>query len=877
MTIFVTIDITTDTSTLDLVFPNGIEKGGRVRLNLLRPSTGDANREAEAPRSPHDSATGTLDTASRVDATRVLERVYVSSGADSSDVDSKHPWGGESHSVGEGGSRNDSEGSDSEAVDALPDSDDASSCPSSPGSTPKRSQEQEDRPKALSGTGAIATRSLLRARLLDQVSVPVFVEEQKDSIDCPDPVAAVAGSAEALATITTVTSGPVALLHPPLVTQNGDPPQITATSTSSSRPSATIVNMASTKATVPIPPQNTHTQDGNPPRVGLIPVVHPEAMAEAEKLPAEARDAFLATSAKIVFKCLECSHSTFDKAVALQHLAEHTAAQTTVGDVSRYRKIQPSTNHQASKTPSELSSQTAPATRSAKRPQCQLHGQQPKADGSTKKCSDHSLCENRAALKERVMRETGGQGLECDQCHHFFASLSNLHAHQATVHSSSTFACDRCPLVSKSRRRLREHIIKVHRQTLPFECERCTKRFTTKRKLQQHTAIMHLGDSACLADGQNPFPSLKVYRCDQCSHVTFSLYRSKAHAITHTGVMPFPCSQCDKSFVVLDMLKRHMLMKHEKGKERPCPHCGRHFVSENFYQGHLRLHEMKGGVTCDVCGQMFESEAYLERHQHQHKAPRETCACSHCGKTYKTTRARDNHVLHMHPESASSPSVAVLRSLKYPLGCDHCPMRFKTPLEQRAHQLCRHSPGVKSRPSPFESMRYECPYCHKGYAYNCGLRAHIRKHTGERPYACNQCDRTFTKQESLKNHVVRVHTKAFKVHCPLCGKGCVNNTKLRQHLQAAHKASATPSLPAAPRGDRMSKVTRNEATRGRRRQQQQDRGQHQETASTVIVKEEVVEGGPNGEQVFVQEQEVIMAAETAMAEEDPVKLLTSFF
>ncbi|CAN7985104.1 unnamed protein product [Ixodes hexagonus] len=472
---------------------------------------------------------------------------------------------------------------------------------------------------------------------------------------------------------------------------------------------------------------------------------------------------------------------------------------------------------------------------------------------------------------------------KCSECECAFTSKGTLRSHRLNVHTTAVFSCDRCPLTCKSHLALRKHVALVHDPTMTFVCEQCNKRFTSQRKLQLHTAVVHMGDVACLAGGQNPFPSLKVYQCSECSHATFSLYRSKAHAITHTGIMPFPCTQCDKSFVVQDELKRHVILFHDKSKEKRCPHCNRHFVSESRYDWHVRLHETNTGFVCNHCGQLFESQAYLEHHRQRHLAgPEEPCTCHVCGKVLKTHRAKTIHITHVHPEVSSSPSLAVLRSLRYPHGCDQCPVRFKTPTELRAHKICRHSPGGK-RPAPAKSStpsdRYECQHCQRCFQHNYALRQHLRTHTGERPYACQYCNKTFNIAHILKDHITAMHTKDFKLHCLLCGKGCVNNTKLKQHLRHAHKAVLKPSLPAPLRNKAQGKVARAQKTAapphdGHQRPQyqivQQVEGQVQqihEMAPAVFVQD----------QVFVEEQEVVTAAETAMVVEDPIKLLTSFF
>ncbi|CAN7985106.1 unnamed protein product, partial [Ixodes hexagonus] len=435
--------------------------------------------------------------------------------------------------------------------------------------------------------------------------------------------------------------------------------------------------------------------------------------------------------------------------------------------------------------------------------------------------------------------------LECNECHRTFSSRSNLGTHKRTIHSSKTFACDLCPRVSKSARRLHLHVMNVHQKTAADSvCEHCSKRFTTIRKLQHHMAVMHMGDGACLADGKNPFPLLTVYRCKQCPHVTFSQYRNKAHAITHTGVMPFACPQCDKTFVMRDVLNRHILLKHNEGKEKQCPHCKRRFISDSRYYSHVRFHEKNAGFVCDQCGQLFESKGFLEQHAQRHLSAEKTWSCHVCSHTFKVSttwacaqslwptkysrcdknshtldprkregkclphvstqtlrgaddrahhsrrrNARRKHsprlfLFHMHPEASSSPSLAILRSLRHPHGCDQCPVRFKTHAELHAHKLCRHTPGS----SPPKRDRYKCSFCDKSFPFSFSLRMHLRTHTGERPYACQHCHKTFNLQKSFQYHVMAMHTKDFKLHCLLCGKGCVNNTKLKQHLTKSHKA-----------------------------------------------------------------------------------------
>ncbi|XP_075541276.1 uncharacterized protein LOC142575638 [Dermacentor variabilis] len=483
---------------------------------------------------------------------------------------------------------------------------------------------------------------------------------------------------------------------------------------------------------------------------------------------------------------------------------------------------------------------------------------------------------SQSGLQSHLSSHNNIRPFACPTCGCSFSSKGSLRAHRLNVHASTTYSCEQCPLTCKSLFALRKHKTLIHGQTINFQCDHCNKRFTCERKKQLHTAVVHMGDTACLEDGQNPFPTLKVYRCTEtdCTFATFSLYRSKAHAITHTGVMPFQCTQCDKAFVVQDELKRHITLQHNKGKQKPCPHCGRVFVSDSRYEWHLRLHENNQGFKCTKCSYLYESKAYLEHHQQKH-AEENLSICQVCNKTFKTVRAMGIHVTHMHPEVAKSPSLQVLRSLRYPHGCDQCPVRFKTTTELRAHKLCRHSGGAGKRVANAE-RNFECHFCGKAFKHNCALQTHLRTHTGERPFECPHCSKAFTIHQTLKDHIVSVHTKDFKLHCLLCGKGVVNNTKLKQHLQHAHKAVPKPTLPLSARtkaGVDKPKAPRAPAKRAEQPQLQQHLQPHQLHLAPIVF---VEEQNPEIGEVYV-EQEVVTATETAMVVEDPIKLLTSFF
>ncbi|KAL1378953.1 hypothetical protein pipiens_003878 [Culex pipiens pipiens] len=109
--------------------------------------------------------------------------------------------------------------------------------------------------------------------------------------------------------------------------------------------------------------------------------------------------------------------------------------------------------------------------------------------------------------------------------------------------------------------------------------------------------------------------------------------------------------------------------------------------------------------------------------------------------------------------------------------CPWCGRIFKESRNLREHETS-HFPDRKN---------HKCPICSQEFARRNYYLRHMKMHQTENQFKCNECDKAFSFEKQLQEHIGVTHRRERSHQCKQCPKTYLTAAALYSHVQAIHK------------------------------------------------------------------------------------------
>lgn len=344
----------------------------------------------------------------------------------------------------------------------------------------------------------------------------------------------------------------------------------------------------------------------------------------------------------------------------------------------------------------------------------------------------------------------------CTVCNKTIFGKDNLEKHlRQHKMFADTYTCDECGKVFR-----RKFALQVHKKMHTFKkfvkCDICGQEFRFVSEVEKHKNKTHRYDKL-----------INIYRCSICGQRFPMLSHLSVHCYCHNkpDAKPFECDMCKVSYQTSVDLKKHIYEAHDDLIKKASdssfilgPDDNPHTFPNAPFSDNIGASSGKDQVK-NTTQNNDKKDVASDKKPEPESAPDEES-----NDDTETEEVSPNNS--EKPEAMGSVEKILRGQMTLPSNVE----AYNLATQQFYHQ----TKFLK---------RYVCEVCQKAFSSNSDLKTHRRTHSGETPFKCDYCERSFKQRGHRKLHIQVVHTKEMPYKCDQCDSAFPTRYRYQIHIK----------------------------------------------------------------------------------------------